>query len=63
MRTRHGRGCSEDVPELMEIAGALGRPRVTLDGELVCLREDGRPDFPRRRAQGSMVWERIADGH
>jgi bifunctional non-homologous end joining protein LigD len=49
LRTRHGRECSEDFPELAAIAGALGKRRVTLDGELVCLRSDGRPDFARLR--------------
>ena len=55
LRTRHGRECSADFPELAAIAGALGQRRVTLDGELVCLRGDGRPDFAplRRRLTGS----------
>jgi bifunctional non-homologous end joining protein LigD len=47
VRTRHGRDCSADFPELTAIAGALGKRRVTLDGELVCLRSDGQPDFAR----------------
>jgi bifunctional non-homologous end joining protein LigD len=49
LRTRHGRECSDDFPELAAIAGALGNHRVTLDAELVCLRSDGRPDFARLR--------------
>jgi bifunctional non-homologous end joining protein LigD len=49
LRTRHGRDCSDDFPELGAIAAALGKRRVTLDGELVCLRGDGRPDFARLR--------------
>jgi bifunctional non-homologous end joining protein LigD len=49
LRTRNGRDCSEQFPELAAIAGALGKRRVTLDGELVCLRSDGRPDFARLR--------------
>ncbi len=55
LRTRNGRECSEDFPELAAIAAALGNRRVTLDGELVCLRPDGRPDFAglRRRLTGS----------
>jgi hypothetical protein len=40
LRTRHGRECSADFPELKEIASVLGRRRVTLDGELVCLRSE-----------------------
>jgi bifunctional non-homologous end joining protein LigD len=49
LRTRNGRECAEDFPELAEIAGVLGKRRVTLDGELVCLRSDGPPDFGRLR--------------
>ena len=49
LRTRNGRECSTDFPELTEIAGVLGQHQVTLDGELVCLQEDGRPDFARLR--------------
>ena len=49
LRTRNGRECAADFPELAEIAHALGKRRVTLDGELVCLRSDGRPDFGRLR--------------
>lgn len=55
LRTRNGRECSDDFPELAAIAAALGKHRITLDGELVCLRPDGRPDFAglRRRLTGS----------
>jgi bifunctional non-homologous end joining protein LigD len=62
LRTRNGRECSEDFPELAEIAGALGKRRVTLDGELVCLRPDGRPDFGqlRHRLTGSTTRRRPA---
>jgi ATP dependent DNA ligase domain len=51
LRTRSGRECSDDFPELLFIADALGKRRVILDGELVCLRDDGRPDF---------AWLRVA---
>ena len=56
LRTRNGRECSEDFPQLAAIAGKLGKHRVALDGELVCLREDGHPDFApvRRRLTGSV---------
>jgi bifunctional non-homologous end joining protein LigD len=51
LRTRNGRVCSEEFGELAAMAAVLGNRRVTLDGELVCLREDGLPDFaPLRRA-------------
>jgi bifunctional non-homologous end joining protein LigD len=49
LRTRSGRECSGDFPELVGIAGALGKRRVILDAELVRLRDDGRPDFARVR--------------
>jgi bifunctional non-homologous end joining protein LigD len=49
LRTRNGRECSEEFPELAAIAETLGKRSVTLDGELVCLRDDGRPDFARLR--------------
>ncbi|MGZ4182950.1 MAG: ATP-dependent DNA ligase [Solirubrobacteraceae bacterium] len=54
LRTRSGRECSDDFPELAAIAEALGSRQVTVDGELVCLRPDGRPDFAslRRRLTG-----------
>ncbi len=57
LRTPKGRECSADFPELAEIADVLGKRRVTLDGELVCLRSDGQPDFARlrRRLVGSTV--------
>jgi len=62
LRTRRGRECSGEFPELEAIAGVLGKRRVTLDGELVCLRGDGRPDFARlrHRLTGSRVDRRPA---
>jgi bifunctional non-homologous end joining protein LigD len=51
LRTRNGRECSQQFPELAAIADALGERRVTLDGELVCLRDDGRPDFAQVRGR------------
>jgi ATP-dependent DNA ligase len=49
LRSRPGRNCSEEFPELAAIAGVLGRHRVLLDGELVCLGADGSPDFASLR--------------
>ena len=43
LRTRNGRECSADFPELLDIADALGERRVILDGELVCLRQRRSP--------------------
>jgi bifunctional non-homologous end joining protein LigD len=55
LRTRNGRECLADFPELVDLVGVLGKHRVMLDGELVCLGPDGRPDFSRlrRRLVGS----------
>jgi bifunctional non-homologous end joining protein LigD len=52
-----GRDCSADFPELAMIADVLGERGVTLDGELVCLGTDGRPDFSwlRRRLARSVA--------
>jgi bifunctional non-homologous end joining protein LigD len=49
LRSRPGRDCTEEFPELALIQGTLGRRRVLLDGELVCLAADGSPDFARLR--------------
>jgi bifunctional non-homologous end joining protein LigD len=51
LRSRPGRDCTEEFPELAAIPSALGRHRVLLDGELVCIGADGSPDFAsvRRR--------------
>jgi len=46
---RPGRDCSDQFPELASFAAALGRRDVLVDGELVCLDGDGRPDFHRLR--------------
>jgi ATP-dependent DNA ligase len=55
LRSRPGRNCNEEFPELAAITGALGRHRVLLDGELVCLGADGSPDFAslRKRLRAS----------
>jgi bifunctional non-homologous end joining protein LigD len=49
LRSRPGRDCSEEFPELAAIEGVLGRHRVLIDGELVCLGDDGNPDFASLR--------------
>jgi bifunctional non-homologous end joining protein LigD len=45
VRSRAGRNCTEEFPELAAMADQLGARRVILDGELVCLGDDGKPDF------------------
>ena len=49
MRTRPGRNCTAEFPELVAIAEALGSRRVLLDGELVCLDAEGKPNFAALR--------------
>src|SRR4051794_7499246 len=45
LRSRPGRDCTPEFPELGELAQALRGRRVVLDGELVCLGSDGKPVF------------------
>lgn len=51
VRSRPGRDCSDEFPELAALAETLRGCRVILDGELVHLAPDGAPDFTllRRR--------------
>src|SRR4051795_12393736 len=60
LRSRPGRTCSEQFPELAAVAIALDGHDVLLDGELVCLGADGRPDFHRLRRRLSATDERSA---
>ena len=50
LRSRPGRDCTEAFPELAELSAGLRKRRVLLDGELVCLNDEGDPDFARLRA-------------
>jgi len=45
VRTRPGRECTDEFPEVAAIADALEGRSVILDGELVCLDSDGHPNF------------------
>jgi bifunctional non-homologous end joining protein LigD len=56
--SRPGRDCTSEFQELSEIGEVLGRRRLLLDGELVCLASDGKPDFQLLRAQTP----RVVDG-
>ena len=51
VRSRPGRDCSDEFPELDAMRDALGHRQVILDGELVCFGDDGRPDFERLRGR------------
>ncbi|GAA3759557.1 hypothetical protein GCM10022225_51270 [Plantactinospora mayteni] len=49
LRTRHGRRCDSEFPEI--IAAAAGLPDVILDGEIVVPGSDGCPDFAALRGR------------
>jgi bifunctional non-homologous end joining protein LigD len=50
LRSRPGRDCTAEFPELRALADVLDEP-VVLDGELVCFDREGLPDFERLRAR------------
>jgi bifunctional non-homologous end joining protein LigD len=50
VRSRRGRDCTGQFPELQAIAGALD-DRALFDGELVCFDNQGLPDFERLRSR------------
>ena len=55
-RSRPGRDCSDEFPELAAIADDVAGRQVILDGEIVCVAADGKPDFAalrRRLASGA----------
>src|SRR5439155_25431852 len=49
LRSRPGRDCTAEFPELAAGAALLGSRRVLLDGEIVSFADDGKPDFDRVR--------------
>jgi bifunctional non-homologous end joining protein LigD len=51
LRSRPGRDCSDAFPELASLRDSLERRQLVLDGELVCLAADGRPDFTSLRGR------------
>src|SRR3954469_3806311 len=50
VRSRPGRDCTAQFPELQALAENLPG-RALLDGELVCFTEEGHPDFERLRGR------------
>ena len=60
LRSRPGRACSDQFPELADLAEAVCDRAILLDGELVCLGADGRPDFHRLRRRLSATNARAA---
>jgi bifunctional non-homologous end joining protein LigD len=52
LRSRARRDWTAEFPELRDMAADLGAHRhIILDGELVCLDHDGKPDFERLRSR------------
>ena len=51
VRSRPGRNCTHEFPELEGIGDAVGDRTLIIDGELVCLGADGKPDFYALRAR------------
>jgi bifunctional non-homologous end joining protein LigD len=51
VRSRTGRDCTGQFPELEAIAEQLPRLEVILDGELVCFGAEGKSDFPALRTR------------
>ena len=51
LRSRSGRYCASEFPELAVAAEQLGDCQVILDAELVCFGSDGKPDFAALRAR------------
>jgi bifunctional non-homologous end joining protein LigD len=62
LRSRSGRNCTAEFPELAELHVTLAGRSVILDGELVSLSGDGKPDFAalRSRLAGRSRRARIA---
>ncbi len=47
LQDRWGRDVTQRYPELSSLAGRLRESGMVIDGEIVCLDADGRPDFSR----------------
>jgi bifunctional non-homologous end joining protein LigD len=60
LRSRPGRGCTDQFPELAALGDQLSTREVVLDGELVCLDTDGQPAFHRLRRRLSARDDRSA---
>jgi ATP-dependent DNA ligase len=61
--TLRRRECSADFPDLSEIAGVLGRHRATLNGELLCARDNGPVGVESNMAGSGDSWKAVADIH
>jgi hypothetical protein len=57
--SRTARDWSASFPPITAAIGELAVKSVLLDGEAVCLREDGRPDFNRLRSKEGCAEARL----
>jgi bifunctional non-homologous end joining protein LigD len=57
LESRNLRDVTRQYPELRKLGRALGSRRVVLDGEIVALDEQGRPDFQRLQPRMHVVSE------
>jgi bifunctional non-homologous end joining protein LigD len=62
LRSRSGRACAEEFPDVQALGDALRGRQVVLDAELVCLGADGKPDFAALRARLGRRGERAVAG-
>jgi bifunctional non-homologous end joining protein LigD len=51
VRSRPGRDCTAEFPELAGLAAQFAARQLILDGELACLADDGAPRFEPLRAR------------
>lgn len=60
LQDRWGRDVTQRFPELAPLYGRLRESGMVIDGEVVCLGSDGKPDFARLRNRLSVGDERTA---
>jgi bifunctional non-homologous end joining protein LigD len=59
--SRHGRNWTEAFPSIVAALQVLELENLVIDGEAVCLREDGRPDFDALRSRRACQDARLVD--
>jgi bifunctional non-homologous end joining protein LigD len=60
LQDRWGRDVTQRYPELSTLSGRLRESGMVVDGEIVCLDADGKPDFARLRHRLAVDDERAA---
>src|SRR5829696_877181 len=57
LRSRPGRPCGAEFPEVLEAGASIGARMIVLDWELVCFGQGGKPDFGAlRRRLVATAW-------